>query len=122
MIHPFHHRTLPEILVERGFLRQDDLNGRDATKAGFVEALLQDNLLTPEQFAAVLAEQLRLPFTNLEGFTASPELFSSISAERAYEYGVLPYRREGKVLHVVVSDPTDIALAERPAAARIPGL
>ena len=113
MMHPFHHRTLPEILVARGFLRQDDLNGRDASKTGFIESLLQDNVLTAEQLAEALAEQLRLPYTDLDGFTASPDIFAAIPAERAYEYGVLPFRREGKVLHVVVSDPTDIALAER---------
>jgi len=113
MTHPFHHRTLAEILVARGYLRQDDLIGRDAAKAGFAEILVQDNLVTPEQVAEALAEQLRLPYADLEGFTAAPDLFVSIPAERAYEYGVLPYRSDGKVLHVAVSDPTDIALAER---------
>lgn len=113
MMHPFHHRTLPEILVERGFLRQDDLNGRDASKTGFIESLLQDNILSAEHLAVAMAEQLHLPYTDLDGFTASPDIFDAIPAERAYEYGVLPYRREGKVLQVVVSDPTDIALAER---------
>jgi type IV pilus assembly protein PilB len=120
MSHPFHHRTLPEILVERGFLQQSDLVGRDIVKAGFIEELLNENVLTHEQFAQALAEQLRLPYADLDGFTASPEIFVSIPAERAYEYGVLPYRRDGKVLHVVVSDPTDIALAER--LERISGL
>lgn len=113
MNHPFHHRSLAEILVARGYLRQDDLTGRDAAKAGFAEALIQDNLVTPEQVAEAFAEQLRLPYADLEGFTAAPDLFVSIPAERAYEYGVLPYRGDGKVLHVVVSDPTDMALAER---------
>jgi hypothetical protein len=46
MNHPFHHRSLAEILVARGYLRHDDLIGRDAAKAGFAEALLQDNLVT----------------------------------------------------------------------------
>jgi len=113
MNHPFLHRSLAEILLALGYLRNDHLIGRDPAKAGFAEGLLQEGLVTPEQLAEALAEQLRIPYVDLDGFTSPPELFLSIPAERAYEYGVLPYRREGKVLHVVVSDPTDIALAER---------
>jgi type IV pilus assembly protein PilB len=113
MNHPFHHRTLPEILVELGYLINDQLIGRDPTNVDFADVLLQEGLVTPEQLAEALAEQLRIPYVDLDGFTSPPELFASIPAERAYEYGVLPYRRDGKVLHVAVSDPTDIALAER---------
>ena len=113
MNHPFHHRTLAEILVASGYLRNDHLTGRDPAKAGFAEELIHEGLVTPEQVAEALAEQLRIPYVDLEGFTSPPDLFVSIPAERAYEYGVLPYRRDGKVLYVVVSDPTDIALAER---------
>jgi type IV pilus assembly protein PilB len=113
MTNPFHHRSLAEILVTRGYLRQYDLTGREVDKAGFYEELLSENLVTPEQIAEALAEQLRLPYADLDGYMASPDMFNHITAERAYEYGVLPYRCEGKVLHVVVSNPTDIALAER---------
>lgn len=110
---PFQHHTLAEILVARGYLRPEDLIGREVTKTGFTDELLRDDLVSPEQIAEALAEQLRLPYVDLDGFTASPDMFTSIPAERAYEYGVLPYRREGKLLHVVVSKPTDIALADR---------
>ena len=116
MTHPFHHRTLAEILVSRGYLRHDDLAGYDVAKAGVVEELLRQrpgNLSAPEQMAEALADQLHLPYAKLDGFSASPGLFEYIPAEQAYEYGVLPHRREGNVLYVVVSDPTDIALAER---------
>ena len=113
MNHPFDHRTLAEILVARGYLRNEDLLGRDVLKADMVEELLHESLVTAEQVAEALADQLRIPYVDLEGFTASPGLFSSIPAERAYEYGVLPYRRDNKSLYMVVSDPTDIALIER---------
>jgi len=113
MTHPFIQQSLAEILVERGHLRNEDVAGRNSGHGGFVEGLLNDGLVTPEQIAEGLAAQFRLPYVDLEGFTSSPDLFAYIPAERAYEYGVLPYRCNGKVLHVVVSDPTDIALAER---------
>ncbi len=113
MNHSFQHRTLAEILLTLGYLKQENLAGRDLSQAKFAEELIQDGLVTPEQIAEAMADQLRIPFVDLEGFTASPDTFSLIPAERAYEYGVLPYKREAKVLYVVVSDPTDMALAER---------
>lgn len=113
MIHPFHHRTLAEILVVRGYLHDNDLAGCDTGRADFAESLILNNLVTPEQVAEALAEQLSLPYVDLEGFAASPDMFVLIAAERAYEYGVLPYSLEGGVLHVVVANPTDLALAER---------
>lgn len=113
MNHSFQHRTLAEILLTLGYLKQENLAGRDLSQAKFAEELIQDGLVTPEQIAEAMADQLRIPFVDLEGFAASPDSFSLIPAERAYEYGVLPYKREAKVLYVVVSDPTDMALAEK---------
>jgi len=109
----FQHRTLAEILITLGYLQQDHLAGRDVSQARFAEELIQDGVVTPEQIAEAMADQLRIPFVDLEGFAASPDTFSLIPAERAYEYGVLPYKREAKVFYVVVSDPTDMALAEK---------
>lgn len=113
MNHSFQHRTLAEILLTLGYLKQENLAGRDLSQAKFAEELIQDGLVTPEQIAEAMADQLRIRFVDLEGFAASPDTFSLIPAERAYEYGVLPYKREDKVLYVVVSDPTDMALAEK---------
>lgn len=113
MNHSFQHRTLAEILLTLGYLKQENLAGRDLSQAKFAEELIQDGLVTPEQIAEAMADQLRIPFVDLEGFAASPDTFSLIPAERAYEYGVLPYKREAKILYVVVADPTDMALAEK---------
>jgi type IV pilus assembly protein PilB len=113
MTHPFHHLTLAEILLARGYVQQADLAGRDTEANGFAAELLQNSLVTTEQLAEGIAEQLHLSYVDLDGFTAPPDLFRLISAEWAYEYGVLPYSRVGNVLHVVVADPTDFELPVR---------
>jgi type IV pilus assembly protein PilB len=115
MTPPFLHRSLTEILAARGHLRLDDLASRgvNGNQAELVETLLNEHLATPEQIAEALAEQAFLPYVNLEGFAAPPALFEFLPAERAYEYGVLPYRCADGVLHVVISDPTDLALTAR---------
>lgn len=113
MKHTSLHRSLSEILVALGYLNPHDLINRDVEKFGFIEQLIQEGLLTPEHVAEAMAEQLHLPFATLESFVASQDIFSCISAETAYEYGVLPLKREGRVLRVAVSDPTDLAMITR---------
>lgn len=111
MTHPFQHQTLAEILVNRGFVTQADIEsvqGQDNGRLG--EALLQNNRVSPVQLAQALAEQCRLPYVDLAGFSAETALFSLIPADRAYQLGVLPYRRDGDVLTVVVADPLDLSL------------
>jgi type IV pilus assembly protein PilB len=113
MTHPFHHRSLLEILKAQGHLVVDTLGGDAVSDASITKELLNSNLITPEQIANALAEQAHLPYVALDGFTVPPDLFGFISAERAYEYDVLPYRREGNVLSIVVSDPGDLTLTAK---------
>jgi type II secretory ATPase GspE/PulE/Tfp pilus assembly ATPase PilB-like protein len=54
-----------------------------------------------------LAERYRLEFVDMDQFRIDGELFRSIPAELMLRYGFVPWRREGKVLVVVASDPRD---------------
>jgi type IV pilus assembly protein PilB len=51
-------------------------------------------------------------YVDLDSFTIPPDLFDVISAAHAYQYGVVPYGREGEWLQVVVPDPFDLMLPE----------
>jgi type IV pilus assembly protein PilB len=59
-----------------------------------------------------LAERYRLPFLDLAHFNIDHDLFRSIPAELMLRYGFVPYRREGNVLVIVVSDPTDLPMID----------
>jgi type IV pilus assembly protein PilB len=54
-----------------------------------------------------LADRYRLEFVDMDHFRIDGELFRSIPAELMLRYGFVPWRREGKALVVVVSDPRD---------------
>jgi type II secretory ATPase GspE/PulE/Tfp pilus assembly ATPase PilB-like protein len=54
-----------------------------------------------------LAERYRLEFVDMDHFRIDGELFRSIPADLMLRYGFVPWRREGKALVVVVSDPRD---------------
>src|SRR4026208_601656 len=73
---------------------------------------------TPEDYsqevarAQKLAERYRLEFVEMDEFRIDQELFRSISADLMLRYGFVPYRREGRSLVIVVSDPTDIPMID----------
>jgi type II secretory ATPase GspE/PulE/Tfp pilus assembly ATPase PilB-like protein len=78
-----------------------------------------DNLVTtPEDYsqevaqAQKLAERYRLEFVDMDEFRIDQELFRSIPADLMLRYGFVPYRRDGRSLAIVVSDPTDLPMID----------
>ena len=59
-----------------------------------------------------LAERYRLEFVDMDTFRIDQELFRSIPADLMLRYGFVPYRREGRALCIVVSDPTDLPMID----------
>jgi len=62
--------------------------------------------------ARTLAERYRLEFVDMDDFRIDQELFRAIPADLMLRYGFVPYRRDGKSLVIVVSDPTDIPMID----------
>jgi type II secretory ATPase GspE/PulE/Tfp pilus assembly ATPase PilB-like protein len=63
-------------------------------------------------YARRLAERYRLQFLDMNEFRIDQALFRSIPADLMLRYGFVPYRREGKALVIVVSDPTDLPMID----------
>src|SRR5580765_528307 len=59
-----------------------------------------------------LAERYRLEFVDMETFRIDQDLFRSIPADLMLRYGFVPYRRDGKTLVIVVSDPSDLPMID----------
>src|SRR6476469_8238287 len=59
-----------------------------------------------------LAERYRLEFVDMDMFHIDQELFRSIPADLMLRYGFVPFRRTGKTLEIVVSDPTDLPMID----------
>ena len=69
-----------------------------------------------ESAARRLAERYRLEFLDMLEFRIDQELFRSIPADLMLRYGFVPYRRDGKFLVIVVSDPTDLPMLDELSA------
>jgi type IV pilus assembly protein PilB len=73
---------------------------------------------TPEEYSdeVVRAQQqaarYRREFVDMNEFRIDQELFRSIPADLMLRYGFVPYRRDGKALVIVVSDPTDLPMID----------
>ena len=65
-----------------------------------------------EAAARRLAERYHLDFLNMHEFRIDQELFRSIPADLMLRYGFVPYRRTGRSLVIVVSDPTDLPMID----------
>jgi type II secretory ATPase GspE/PulE/Tfp pilus assembly ATPase PilB-like protein len=85
------------------------------------EALIEEPVgtgVSPEERSAEeaaarrLAERYRLDFLDMHEFRIDQELFRSIPADLMLRYGFVPYRRDGKALVIVVSDPTDLPMID----------
>jgi type IV pilus assembly protein PilB len=64
------------------------------------------------EHARHLADRYLLEFIDMDTFRIDQELFRSIPAELMLRYGFVPYRRVGKALEIVVSDPTDLPMID----------
>src|SRR3954469_14835291 len=71
-----------------------------------------DDHLAELNDARRLAERYRLEFIDMDTFKIDQELFRSIPAELMLRYGFVPYRRVGRALEIVVSDPTNLPMID----------
>jgi type IV pilus assembly protein PilB len=69
-----------------------------------------------EDAARRLASRYRLDFLDMHEFRIDQELFRSIPADLMLRYGFVPYRRDGRALVIVVSDPTDLPMIDELSA------
>jgi type II secretory ATPase GspE/PulE/Tfp pilus assembly ATPase PilB-like protein len=79
----------------------------------------QTNLVTtPEDYSEEVARSRKLAnryhveFVDMDEFRIDQELFRTIPADLMLRYGFVPYRREGRALVIVVSDPTDLPMID----------
>jgi hypothetical protein len=72
----------------------------------------QSTAQAPEDYSAevararALAERYREEYVEMSDFRIDQELFRAIPADLMLRYGFVPYKREGQLLVIVVSDPT----------------
>ena len=78
----------------------------------FAPVAVSDTRAGEEARARRLAERYRLEFLDMGLFRIDQELFRAIPAELMLRYGFVPFKRDGRALVIVVSDPTDLPMID----------
>src|ERR1700688_3388020 len=89
-----------------------NINGADLHTPAGLTAITDAERAAEIAQARGLAERYRLEFIDMDTFRIDQELFRSIPADLMLRYGFVPYRRAGKALEIVVSDPTDLPMID----------
>ncbi len=90
--------------------RSPDKAGQDLIKDDEVETTSERELETLK--ARQLAKRYHLEFIDMDEFNIDQELFRSIPADLMFRYSFVPFRREGRSLVIVISDPTDLQMTD----------
>ncbi len=100
------------IVLDKGFATEKDiekaLSVQKVTKEPLLKILIDTGVLTEEQAAQVLADQWGLQYVNLLNYPVDKESLRLLDPERARYYGIFVLKKEGKKVHVAISDPTNI--------------
>ena len=102
---------LGELLVGAGMLTQDALDGalnrKEAQHMRLGEYLCSRGLIREEQVVDMLCRQLHVPRFSTDLHPVDIELSALLPVEAAQRHHVVPLRREGTILKLAMSDPTD---------------
>ena len=115
MNHLFNQRPLKQVFVEKGWVSLEQVN-RAAEQTGaeckLEDVLLEQGLISHEQWAEALAEQCHLSYIDLSNFVVPAELFALIPAEKAYQMGLIPVAMNNGILDVAIAEPGGLLLGE----------
>lgn len=121
------HRRVGEILVEKGFLKPDQLDRallvqRESSGLRLGQALMRLGLVTEDQLAECLAQQLGIPYILIRSHQVSEVALALIPKSLAGRYGILPLDRIGNILTVAIYDELsqeDVADLEETTGCRL---
>ena len=70
--------------------------------------LLENNLITEEDFLIILSNELRIPYLDLKKYKIAPENKNLISKDIALKYNILPLCKISNILTIAISNPLEV--------------
>jgi len=108
-------RLVGSILVARGYINEQALDGAIAvqqhTKERLLQILIDQGFINDDIKAQVLAEQWHIPFVGVMAEQIEADVLA-VDQERAKRYGFVAFKREEGVVSIALSDPTNIELMD----------
>lgn len=105
-------QELKKTLISSGFISEEEFDKASAKarqKAQTIESvLIEENYLSQEYLAKILAEYFKVPFMDLTGFEAKQELLDLIPENIAKSHKVLAVDFDKKSISLAMEDPGDL--------------
>jgi type IV pilus assembly protein PilB len=109
-------RSVGSILVARGYINEQALDGAIAvqqhTNERLLKILIDQGFIDDDIMAQVLAEQWHMPFVDVMAEQIGSDVLALVDQERAKRYGFVAFKREEGVVSIALSDPTNIELMD----------
>jgi type IV pilus assembly protein PilB len=110
-------RRIGQILVDLGFLRENQLEmllEEQQQRPGemFGQIAMSMNLITDEQLAQALAEQMGMQVVSVADSDIPPEVLSMITEPMAQLYRIVPLRFDGETLSIAMCDPQKLQILD----------
>ena len=106
------NRGLAKILRDAKALTDDDLkkvqDAATADRGSLSSAIVKAGLMGERDLLGIIAEQVKYPPIDLEGYIPDKKVLETLSEDLAKMHGVFPVSRIGNVLTLAVSNPYDV--------------
>jgi type IV pilus assembly protein PilB len=107
---------LGELLVREGLLTREQLAKALQEQVGTGQRLgltvVKLGMIPETEVVRMLARQYRMPAVDLSRFEIDTRLLKLIPAELASKHTVLPLKRDGRQLTVAIADPTNLGVVD----------
>jgi type IV pilus assembly protein PilB len=105
------HKRIGELLVEKNYItveqRDRALDEQKKTGLRLGKMLMQLGFMTEERLIEILSAQLEIPTVNLSEASVPQEILQLLPEEFCRSYKVIPLAVKGKVLTLVMHDPSN---------------
>ena len=107
---------LGDLLVSAGLITHEQLAAalerQKVTKNRLGQELIEEAVITEQQFIDALRMQLGIEFVDLSAAAIEPQLAEALPRNIARKYGVVPVRLHGNTLYLAMSDPLNFVAQE----------
>jgi len=109
-------RSVGSILVARGYINEQTLNGAIAvqqhTNEPLLKILVDQGFINDDIKTQVLAEQWHMQCVDIMSEQIASDVLALVDQERAKRFGFVAFKREEGVVSIALSDPTNIELMD----------
>jgi type IV pilus assembly protein PilB len=109
-------KSFEKVILEQGLISAERLKlaKEEAKKSALSleKVLIKQGVINNEEFAALVAKEMGVPFIDVADYTVDKEVLKLIPKDLASKHTVMPLFKVGSSLTVAMADPSDIVVID----------